>query len=281
MLEMLLDEELVTVLAVVDRDPAAPGLMLAEQHGVQVYSDVEQALKKCAPCVAFNMTGNEMVEAVVAEVLGSGGVIGGMESKLILSMINNLKNAKEELKFQATHDPLTGLRNRRYMMEQLNQAVSQAMRYRHAFTLVMLDLDHFKKVNDVHGHAAGDKVLSHMARVLRGGMRESDTPGRWGGEEFIVLLPHTDTKGAAHAAEQWLHYLTSAPLVLASGASVVVSFSVGIASLELIENEVDLKEVVDQLLHTADTRMYMAKEQGRSRVCATDEDSESFNADQA
>ncbi|PJA31661.1 MAG: GGDEF domain-containing protein [Zetaproteobacteria bacterium CG_4_9_14_3_um_filter_53_7] len=281
MLEMLLEEELVTVLAVVDRDPTAPGLKMAEEYGVTVYSDVAQALKKCAPCVAFNMTGNEMVEAVVAEVLGSGGVIGGMESKLILSMINNLKKAKEELRFQATHDPLTGLRNRRYMMEQLNQGVSQAMRYRHAFAVVMLDLDHFKKVNDVHGHAAGDMVLAHMARVLRGGMRESDIPGRWGGEEFIVLLPHTDAKGAEHAADQWLNYITSAPLVLAGGASVAVSFSAGVASLDLNDKESDLKRVVDGLLHTADSRMYIAKEQGRSRVCATGDAFGTFSSDHA
>ncbi len=275
-LEMLLEEDLVTVLAVVDRDPSAPGLKLAEEHGVVVYADVEQALKKCAPCVAFNMTGNEMVEAVVAEALGSGGVIGGMEANLILKMINNLKKAKEELKFQASHDPLTGLRNRRYMMEQLNQGVSQALRYRHPFTVVMLDLDHFKNVNDKHGHAAGDKVLSHMARVLRGGMRESDVPGRWGGEEFIVLLPHTDIKGAQQATEQWLGHLTAAPLVLASGVPVSVSFSAGVASLDVMKKGADVKVVVDQLLHMADVRMYLAKEQGRNRVCAAGAPSESF-----
>jgi len=275
-LEMLLEEELVTVLGIVDRDPSAPGLKLAEEHGVAVYADVERALKKCAPCVAFNMTGNEMVEAVVAETLGSGGVIGGMEANLILKMINNLKEAKEELKFQASHDPLTGLRNRRYMMEQLNQGVSQALRYRHPFTVVMLDLDHFKKVNDVHGHAAGDKVLSHMARVLRGGMRDSDMPGRWGGEEFIILLPHTDIKGAQHAAEQWLEHLTAAPLVLASGIPVSVSFSAGVASLDVMKSGGDIKTVIDELLHMADGRMYLAKEQGRCRVCATGEPSKSF-----
>ncbi|GAV20024.1 two-component system, chemotaxis family, response regulator CheY [Mariprofundus micogutta] len=279
-LEMLLEEELVTVLAVVDRDPSAPGLKLAEQHQVAVYTDVEQALKKCTPCVAFNMTGNEMVEAVVAEVLGSGGVIGGMEANLILSIINNLKKAKEDLKFQASHDPLTGLRNRRYMMEQLQQGVSQALRYRHPFTVVMLDLDHFKKVNDLHGHVAGDKVLSHMARVLRGGMRESDTPGRWGGEEFLVLLPHTDIEGAHQAAEQWLNHLTSAPLLLDNGASAAVSFSAGVASLDMVEKGVDLKVATDALLHLADARMYLAKEQGRNRVCAIGEPSESFNGGQ-
>ena len=278
-LEMLLGEDLVTVLAVVDRDPEAPGLKVAEQHDVPVYIDVEQALKKCSPCVAFNMTGNEMVEVVASEVLGAGGVIGGMEASLILTMINNLKKAKEELHFQASHDPLTGLYNRRYMMEHLHQGVSQAVRYRHPFTIVMLDLDHFKQVNDVHGHAAGDMVLSHVTRVLRGSVREADIAGRWGGEEFIVLLPHTDSKGAQQAAEQWLKHLTAAPLVLDSGVPVSVSFSAGVASLDLNGKETDIKGMVDLLLHTADARMYDAKQNGRKQVRSTGDASQSFSGD--
>jgi len=277
-LEMLLAEELVSVLAVVDRDPEAPGLKIAEQHGVPVYMDVEQALKKCSPCVAFNMTGNEMVEDVASEVLGAGGIIGGMEANLILTMINNLKKAKEELHFQASHDALTGLYNRRYMMEHLHQGVSQAIRYRHPFTVVMLDLDHFKQVNDVHGHSAGDMVLSHVTRVLRGSVREADIAGRWGGEEFIVLLPHTDTQGAKQAAEQWLKHLTSAPLMLDSGVSVAVSFSAGVASLDLKDKGKDIKVVVDSLLHTADARMYDAKSQGRKKVCAVGDAAQTFSS---
>jgi len=280
-LQMLLDEGLVSVLAVVDTDPTAPGLKLAEEHGVAVYMDVEQALRKCAPCVAFNMTGNEMVEAVASEVLGAGGIIGGMVANLMLSMINNLKSAKEELRFQASHDPLTGLYNRRHIMEQLQQGVSQSIRYRHPFTIVMLDLDHFKQVNDVHGHASGDMVLSHMTRVLRGSVREADIAGRWGGEEFIVLLPHTDTEGARKAACQWLKHLTSAPLLLDSGASVAISFSAGVASIDFNAKDiVNIKAIMDGLLHTADARMYHAKDQGRNRVCAVDGVSERLSVGQ-
>ena len=166
-LEMLLEEDLVEVIAVVDRNSEAPGLALAREHGIAVFSDLEEALKNSAPCVVFNMTNNEMVEAVASEILGAGGVIGGMEAKLILRIINNMKQAKAELHFQASHDLLTGLYNRRYMMDQLHQGVSQAIRYQHSYAVAMIDLDHFKQVNDQHGHAAGDLVLSHMARVLR------------------------------------------------------------------------------------------------------------------
>jgi len=145
---------------------------------VSVYDSVELALQECAPCVAFNMTGNEMVEVVAAEIVGAGSIIGGMEARLLYNMIINLKEAKHELRYQANHDPLTGLYNRRYMIEQMQQGISQALRYHHPYTIVMLDLDHFKQVNDQYGHAAGDLVLSHLAALLKRNVRESDVPGK-------------------------------------------------------------------------------------------------------
>jgi len=264
-LEMLLEEDLVEVIAVVDRNADAPGLALAREHGITVFSDLEEALKNSVPCVVFNMTNNEMVEAVASEILGAGGVIGGMEAKLILRIINNMKKAKAELHFQASHDLLTGLYNRRYMMDQLHQGVSQAIRYQHSYAVAMIDLDHFKQVNDLHGHAVGDLVLSHMARVLRECVRESDVPGRWGGEEFIVLLPHTTLRGAKKAADTWLNHLNESPVRLESGEVVTVGFSAGIAMLEGNE-KADVNTLVNRLLHVADGRMYRAKDQGRNRV---------------
>lgn len=266
-LEMMLEEELVTVVAVVDVDSSAPGMALAREHEIPVYANLEEAIKDSVPCVAFNMTGNEMVEAVASEILGAGGVIGGMEARLILRIINNMKQAKDELHFQASHDLLTGLYNRRYMMDQLHQGVSQSVRYKHSYAIVMIDLDHFKQVNDVHGHAAGDLVLSHMARVLRESVREADVPGRWGGEEFIVLLPHTDINGAKKAADSWLRHLNASPVRLESGKSVTIGFSAGVATLQS-QDEDDLNKQVNRLLHVADGRMYLAKKQGRNRVIA-------------
>jgi len=266
-LEMLLEEDLVEVVAVVDTDPEAVGLQLARERGIAVWTDMEEALKSSAPCVAFNMTNNEMVEAVASEILGAGGVIGGLQAKFILRMINNLKAAKAELHFQASHDLLTGLNNRRHTIEQLHQAISQSIRYQHPFAVVMIDLDHFKNVNDVYGHAAGDQVLSHMARVLRESVRDSDLPGRWGGEEFIVLLPHTDIKGADKAAKQWLYHLNESPIQMADGTMLPISFSAGIAVLEGDEKG-DVNTLANHLLHVADGRMYMAKELGRNRVVA-------------
>jgi len=266
-LEMLLDEKLVSVVGIVDTNPQAPGLAIAKKQGVPVYESVEQALQDCVPCVAFNMTGNEMIEVVAAEIVGAGGIIGGMEARLMHNMITNLKEAKQELRYQASHDPLTGLYNRRYMIEQMHQGISQALRYHHPYAIVMLDVDHFKQVNDQYGHAAGDLVLAHLATLLKKSVREADVPGRWGGEEFVVLLPHTGLDGARRAAQQWLAQLNESTIQLDHQQSIRISFSAGVATLDMEAECRDVDTVLEQLLHEADERMYAAKAQGRNRVC--------------
>ncbi|ATX80513.1 diguanylate cyclase (GGDEF) domain-containing protein [Mariprofundus aestuarium] len=265
MLEMLMEEDLVSVDGIVDTDEMAPGLVAAREYGVSTFSEIELALLTVKPELAFNVTGSDVVQTKASQVLGVGGVIGGFEAKIILRIINNMRKAKEELHFQASRDLLTGLYNRRYMMDQLHQGVSLAIRYQHPLALVMIDLDHFKQVNDVYGHAAGDQVLVHMAEKLRERVRDADVPGRWGGEEFIVLLPHTSLEGAKKAADQWLCHLNSDPVQLEGGDVVSVTFSAGIAMLDGDE-KVDVNDAVKRLLHVADGRMYMAKSQGRNRV---------------
>ncbi len=265
MLEMLVAEPMVEVAAVADVDPDAPAMQLARELGIPTFSNVEQALRASAPCVAFNLTGNEMVEAVASEILGAGGVIGGLEARLIWKMVTNLREAKEELRHLANHDALTGLFNRRHMLDQLRRELAGAVRYGHPCSLAMIDIDHFKKINDTHGHAAGDEVLRTVARVLRGRMRESDIIGRWGGEEFLAVLPHAVATQAAGAVQGWLDELMRHEVRAPDGARIRVSFSAGTADWQPGDDAGDgIESLLERLLHEADTQLYYAKDSGRA-----------------
>lgn len=144
MLELLSQEELVDVVAVVDSNPDAEGMALAADLRIPVFTDIEKALVSSAPCVAFNLTNNEMVEAIVSDILGTGAVIGGLEAKLMWRMVTNLRDAKDKLEFQASHDELTGLYNRRHMLKEMARELNQAMRYEVPFSLALIDLDRFR-----------------------------------------------------------------------------------------------------------------------------------------
>jgi len=265
MLDMLDDEALTEVVAVVDYDEEALGMLKAKALGIATYTDVEEALVACAPCVAFNLTNNEMVEEIAYGVLGAGGVIGGLEARLIWRMVTDLKETKKDLEYQANHDALTGLYNRRYVMDQLQHEISQAIRYGFDCTLVLIDLDYFKRVNDTYGHAAGDAVLKQVADELQQNVRTSDVLGRWGGEEFIVLVPHTSVKDALSATQQWLAGVQKKPVVLSSGEELHVSFSAGVAGLT-IEKDQSVEEHIEKLLEEVDNYLYQAKESGRACV---------------
>jgi len=265
MLEMLCDESLTEVVAMVDHNSDAPGIVLAKKMGISVYADVEKALVASAPCVAFNLTNNEMVEEIAYGVLGAGGVIGGLEARLLWRMVTDLKDAKKDLEYQANHDSLTGLYNRRFVMEQLHRELSQAMRYGFESSLVLIDLDYFKRVNDNHGHASGDLVLKQVSHELQKNVRTADVLGRWGGEEFIVLLPHINAVDAQLAAQQWLKRVQEKPVILASGEVLKISFSAGVAGL-LVEDGKNVQQHIEMLLEKVDHCLYEAKDCGRACV---------------
>jgi len=270
-LEMLQEEVLVNVVGVADIKPEAKGMSLARKLGIPVFSSVESAISACAPCVAFNLTGNEMVENVVAESLGVGGVIGGLEARLIVRMVNQLKQSKEKLHYEATHDPLTGAYNRRYLQTLLSDGLAQASRYHVPYSVALLDLDHFKLVNDTHGHPAGDAVLKTVVQTLRAGVRDVDVIGRWGGEEFLILLPHTNHDEAILAAEHWLEWVSTTAIELPDGQTIRVSFSAGIASYKAPDDKRPTTERIEALLQEADQSLYEAKRSGRNKVCGNGE----------
>ena len=171
--------------------------------------------------------------------------------------------ADADNRYFAAHDALTGVANRRALILALDRDVARAVRSGEPYALLMLDIDHFKAVNDSHGHRAGDQVLCHVAAILRARLRAQDMVGRYGGEEFLVLLPDTPLRGAADLAESLRQAVAQAPC-LYEGRSIAVTVSIGIFGGRL-----EPADSWDMLIHTADQALYAAKAAGRNRVeCA-------------
>ena len=160
----------------------------------------------------------------------------------------------------ATVDPLTGIANRQTVLDRADEALARAMRYRHHLSVIMLDLDHFKRLNDAHGHLAGDKVLRQVGALLAANVRVTDTAGRYGGEEFLVVLPETDADAAAAVAEKLRRIIASTPVWLGDGEAVTVTLSAGVAG-----GHGDVLGP-DVLVRDADAALYSAKALGRDQV---------------
>ncbi len=164
-----------------------------------------------------------------------------------------------EVQTLALTDPLTGLPNRRYFNELASQEIKRAKRFDEPLSFIIFDVDHFKKVNDTHGHAVGDRVLMTIAAHCRKVLREIDHVGRYGGEEFVIALPRSDIETARVVAERLRHCVADTP-VRVDEIEFQITISVGVASLQSKQD--DLKT----LLERADAAMYQAKQAGRNRV---------------
>jgi two-component system cell cycle response regulator len=178
----------------------------------------------------------------------------------ILELQTGLISAREELLFRATHDELTGLVNRRVLIEAIAREHSRHTREGTNFAIVLMDLDHFKNVNDTYGHLAGDAVLKEVARRVAGCLRPYDTVGRYGGEEFVVVLPTCDRSGSVMVSDRILTSLNSKPIETAQGG-LLVTASCGVA----VSNS-DHPVNPQTLLHLADEALYRAKANGRNRA---------------
>ncbi len=164
-----------------------------------------------------------------------------------------------ELEKQAHFDFLTGLANRRYFLEQANHELFRARRYNNHLSLLMIDIDHFKKVNDIYGHGVGDNVLHILGDIFRQHLRDVDVAGRMGGEEFAVILPETTIDKAIEIAERLREVFASTSIRLENGSTFQCTISIGASCL--MDKLIDL----DILLHQADTALYVAK-QKRNQV---------------
>lgn len=179
-------------------------------------------------------------------------------SKISDGFQSQLKELNQTLQRASLTDTLTGIANRRAMLERLKAEANRTHRGGHPFTVLMLDLDHFKRINDTHGHEAGDLVIMAVASTLENNLRNFDFCARWGGEEFLVLLTSTTLETAIAVAEK-LRAAVAAHEVAYEGERIAISFSGGIAQHSDDAN-------VNETLRDADRALYEAKTQGRNRV---------------
>jgi two-component system, cell cycle response regulator len=170
---------------------------------------------------------------------------------------DELREVNVELSRQATTDALTGLPNRRFLDEQLTRLVSRSARHDLPLAALLIDADRFKAVNDVHGHAAGDRALVTFGRRLARRLRKEDVLGRWGGEEFLVLASDIEPDGAVVLAEALRHVVSATPIPV-EGGEVTITASVGVAVWH--------GDDADGVLRRADAALYRAKAAGRDRV---------------
>ncbi|MDP3479481.1 MAG: GGDEF domain-containing protein, partial [Desulfoprunum sp.] len=183
------------------------------------------------------------------------GIVGGMFNE----MVRRLKEAQAKLELLATTDSLTGLANRKQIMADLTIHLEHYRRYGTDFSVLMIDIDYFKRINDSHGHLSGDAVLVQLAQIFRETLRSLDSAGRYGGEEFLVILGKTDVHQAVQTAER-IRQATDQHVFVCGDVSLRATISIGVAGIQLEDNS------STELIGRADKALYEAKAGGRNRV---------------
>ncbi len=236
--------------------------------GMQWLAEISR--KQLAPVVM--LTGSRTEE--IAAQASQEGVVGYLpKASLSLEKLSNIINValdkwtrlqqakadNEKLERLATFDSLTGLYNRRAILDRLRELINLANRYKEDFSLIMLDIDHFRKVNDRYGHLTGDKALEKIAALIRRNIRDTDTVGRYGGEEFIIILPRTNLASSWAAAERLRTIIEKTEMKDSAGNVFAVTVSQGLVGWERNDD-------VGSLISRADEALRKAKEKGRNRV---------------
>lgn len=230
----------------------------------------EIAKKQLAPVVMLTGSGTEEI-AVQALQEGALGYLSkdSLSQETLVNTIDatldkwarlqQARASKEELERLANFDSLTGLHNRQAILGKLCELINRAKRYKEDFTLIMLDIDHFKRVNDRYGHLTGDEVLEKIATLIRQNIRDTDVAGRYGGEEFIIILPQADLSSARVLAERIRSIIESAEMKDSAGNVFAITVSQGLSGWEPGED-------AHSLISRADEALYKVKENGRNRV---------------
>ncbi|HDQ40415.1 MAG TPA: diguanylate cyclase [Desulfonatronum sp.] len=252
--------QIATDLSLDDLRGKTPQDMLGDELGAFVtmnYRRCVQAKEPIAYDEVLNLpAGEKTYHTTLTPVLENGEVayiVGSAQD------ITERKKAEEQLRFLATTDEITGLWNRGHFMSIVRQELERARRYNQSFSLLMLDIDHFKVINDTHGHAAGDEAPRHLAATIKKHLRQVDVAGRFGGEEFAVILPQTDLDAACLSAERLREHIANSTLSYA-GTDISLTVSIGVTDYRQ-ENSSE-----DELYKRADDALYEAKNKGRNMV---------------
>lgn len=202
-----------------------------------------------------------MLSLIPSSLLFLGGIFVFFVGQLSLKTTNDIKDLAV-LKQESITDALTGLRNRRYFDQRISEEVALSTRYKLPLTLMLIDVDHFKKVNDTYGHTVGDEVLQTLSKIIQNVVRDSDIVARYGGEEIVIITPNTTKEEAAILAERLREKVeqTKVATIATTQEVVQVTISIGLCSLSPIITD---KEA---LLEESDQSLYLAKKYGRNRV---------------
>lgn len=187
--------------------------------------------------------------------------------KLALQTTRDLRKLVK-LEQENITDPLTGIFNRRYLERRLEEETSRALRYKMPLSILMLDVDHFKRINDTHGHPVGDRALQHLGKIMTDTVRNLDVVARYGGEEFLIVAPDTPSLTAADLAKRLHQQVADTPLRLtgANGEQLEIAITVSIGGASL-NYQVDSQH---KLIQSADAALYQAKQNGRNQIVISD-----------
>jgi diguanylate cyclase (GGDEF)-like protein len=235
-----------------------PCLSCHSQQGYKI-GDIRGGISIIVPAAGLVAQMRTNRNQIVIDVIVTIGILLAILYFLAWTFVGRLDETQKRLKHIAVTDELTGLKNRRHIMEQMNKEYQRAVRTGDTLSLILLDIDHFKEVNDSFGHAFGDRVLRAVAQEMLGGLRSYDLLGRIGGEEFLIASPGSTLDDAAGLAERIRQNIKDRK-ISDKTREITVTVSAGVTSLS------EQDATADAILQRADDALYLAKQQGRDRV---------------